>query len=72
MHHAPSLERTSSPRHSQNPWKTAFGTDILSQSLHGVKKGGIQVVSNQRGYALPWTESADTKDRFNVRKVVNV
>ena len=28
--HAPSLERTSSPQHVQSPWRSAFGTDILS------------------------------------------
>ncbi|CAG8422861.1 unnamed protein product [Penicillium salamii] len=29
-HHAPSLGRASSPQHAQNPWSSAFGTDILS------------------------------------------
>lgn len=80
-HHAPSLQRTSSPRHAQNPWSTAFGTDLLSERWDGVKlwvfghthyttefrEKGIRVVSNQRGYVLPW--SKDTGD-FDVRRVV--
>ncbi|KAJ5945159.1 calcineurin-like phosphoesterase [Penicillium verrucosum] len=36
-HHAPLLQRTSSPQHVQNPWSVAFGTDILSQTPDGVK-----------------------------------
>jgi Icc-related predicted phosphoesterase len=85
-HHAPSLERTSSPQHSQNPWKSAFGTDILTQPLNDVKvwifghthyttdfrKEGVRVVSNQRGYVLPWVDSTAIKDGFDVRKVIHL
>lgn len=85
-HHAPLLQRTSSPQHAQNPWSVAFGTDILSQTPDGVKvwvfghthyttdfkEGEIRVVSNQRGYVLPWNNSKNTQDRFDVKKVVRV
>ncbi|KAB8074638.1 hypothetical protein BDV29DRAFT_156406 [Aspergillus leporis] len=30
-HHAPSLQRTSSPQYAQSPWRFAFATDVLSQ-----------------------------------------
>lgn len=30
-HHAPSLQDTSSPQHANNPWSSAFATDVLSQ-----------------------------------------
>jgi hypothetical protein len=66
------------------PWKSAFGTDILSQITNGVKiwvfghthyttdfkEGGIRVVSNQQGYVLPWSKSVDTKNKFDVRQVI--
>ncbi|KAB8238230.1 calcineurin-like phosphoesterase [Aspergillus alliaceus] len=85
-HHAPLLQRTSSPQHAQNPWSVAFGTDILSQTPDGVKvwvfghthyttdfkEGEIRVVSNQRGYVLPWNNSRNTQDRFDVKKVIRV
>ncbi|KAE8411596.1 hypothetical protein BDV36DRAFT_305647 [Aspergillus pseudocaelatus] len=85
-HHAPLLQRTSSPQHAQNPWSVAFGTDILSQTLDGVKvwvfghthyttdfkEGEVRVVSNQRGYVLPWNNSRNTQDRFDVKKVIRV
>ncbi|RAL09282.1 uncharacterized protein BO97DRAFT_458460 [Aspergillus homomorphus CBS 101889] len=70
-HHAPSLQRTSSPQHAKNPWSVAFGTDVLSQFADGVKESGVRVVSNQRGYVLPWSNS-EAKDRFDVRKVIHV
>lgn len=84
-HHAPLLQRTSSPQHVQNPWSVVFGTDILSQTLDGVKvwvfghthhttdfkEGEVRVVSNQRGYVLPWSNSK-TQDIFDVRKVIRV
>jgi len=80
-HHAPSLQHTSSPQHAQNPWSAAFGTDLLSEKWDGVKlwvfghthyttefkEKGIRVVSNQRGYVLPWSKSTET---FDARKVV--
>ena len=63
-HHAPSLRKTSSPRHENNPWSCTFGTDLLSHTAVGVKAWvfghmyyatefvyrGTNVVSNQRGY----------------------
>lgn len=63
-HHAPSMQRTSSPQHERNPWSAAFATELLAQSWDGVKKvwifghkhysmefveKGVRVVSNQRG-----------------------
>ncbi|CAI7625395.1 unnamed protein product [Penicillium glandicola] len=36
-HHAPSLQRTSSPQHAGNLWSCAFGTDLLSRSWDGVR-----------------------------------
>ena len=84
-HHAPLLEKTSSPQHSQNPWSVAFGTDVLSRLREGVKvwvfghthystdfkEKGVRVVSNQWGYVLPWSNSK-TQDGFDVRKVIRV
>lgn len=83
-HHAPCLQKTSSPQHAQSPWRFAFATDVLSQVSDGVKtwvfghthyttdfkEGGIRVMSNQRGYVLPW--SGPTKDRFDIKKVISV
>lgn len=80
-HHAPSLQRTSSPQHEKNPWSPAFATDLLAQSWDGVKvwifghthystefvEKGIRVVSNQRGYVLPWSNEAKG---FDANKVV--
>lgn len=85
-HHAPCLQKTSSPQHAQSPWRFAFGTDILSEVPDVVKiwvfghthysvdfkESGIRVTSNQRGYVLPWSGSKDTKDGFNPKKVINV
>lgn len=67
-HHAPLVCGTSSPDQAKNLWSPAFATDILSQGdwknvkawIFGptyytteFKKGGVKVVSNQRGYVLP-------------------
>ncbi|OJJ95467.1 hypothetical protein ASPACDRAFT_126885 [Aspergillus aculeatus ATCC 16872] len=85
-HHAPSLERTSAPQHAQNPWRFAFGTEILSQTSEGVqawvfghthhstefKAGSVKVVSNQRGYVLPWSNPATAETTFDVRKVIRI
>ena len=85
-HYAPLLQRTSSPQHAQNPWGVAFGTNILSQIPPGVKvwvfghthyttdfkEGQVRVVSNQRGYVLPWSNSKNKQDGFDVRKVIRV
>ncbi|PYH31744.1 uncharacterized protein BO87DRAFT_408703 [Aspergillus neoniger CBS 115656] len=84
-HHAPSLQGTSSPRHAQSPWSVAFGTDILSGIPDGVKvwvfghthyttdfmEKGVRVVSNQRGYMLPWSDSKKDSG-FDVRKVIQL
>lgn len=80
-HYAPSMHRTSSPQHAGNPWGAAFGTDLLEQPWNGVrtwvfghthystefKKNGIRIVSNQRGYVLPWTNEAKG---FDAKKVI--
>ncbi|KAH8696476.1 calcineurin-like phosphoesterase [Talaromyces proteolyticus] len=74
-HHAPSLERTSSPQHSQNPWKSAFGTDVLSHSLNGVKVwvfGDTQYTTDFREGGVRVVDSAATKDGFDIRKVIHV
>lgn len=82
-HHAPSLRKTSSPQHERNAWSVAFGTDLLSRSWEGVKMWvfghthystefrvkGIRVVSNQRGYVLPWTTEGKG---FDAGKAVSV
>ncbi|OJZ84724.1 hypothetical protein ASPFODRAFT_34948 [Aspergillus luchuensis CBS 106.47] len=84
-HHAPSLQGTSSPKHAQSPWSVAFGTDILSGIPDGVKvwvfghthyttdfmEKGVRVVSNQRGYMLPWSDSKKDSG-FDVRKVIQL
>ncbi|GFN11306.1 hypothetical protein AtubIFM55763_008236 [Aspergillus tubingensis] len=84
-HHAPSLEGTSSPKHAQSPWSVAFGTDILSGSSDEVKvwvfghthyttdfmEQGVRVVSNQRGYVLPWSDPK-AQSGFDVRKVIQL
>ncbi|KAL2817969.1 Metallo-dependent phosphatase-like protein [Aspergillus cavernicola] len=87
-HHAPSIQDTSSPQHANNPWSSAFATDILSQisKSSGVKawvfghthyttefkNQGIRVVANQRGYVLPWNNLKGSKDGFDVGKVIRV
>ncbi|KAL2866224.1 Metallo-dependent phosphatase-like protein [Aspergillus lucknowensis] len=86
-HHAPSLRRTSSPQHANNPWSSAFGTDVLPQlsKSSGVKvwvfghthyttefkNRGIRVTANQRGYVLSGN-SGEPKDGFDVGKVIHV
>lgn len=84
-HHAPSLQGTSSPKHAQSPWSVAFGTDILSKIPGGVKvwvfghthyttdfmEKGVRVVSNQRGYVLPWSDPK-AHSGFDVRKVIQL
>lgn len=67
-HHAPSIEGTSRPYHTNNPWTPAFATDLVDQGgWEGVKtwvfghthystrlvRNGIKLVANQRGYVLP-------------------
>ncbi|KAB8221441.1 Metallo-dependent phosphatase-like protein [Aspergillus novoparasiticus] len=85
-HHAPLRRGTSSPRHAGNAWGEAFGSEVLSglDGLDGVGtwvfghthyttdfwEGGTRVVSNQRGYVLPWSEMDE--GGFDVGKVVYV
>ncbi|GKZ33892.1 hypothetical protein AbraIFM66950_003979 [Aspergillus brasiliensis] len=84
-HHAPSLQGTSSPEHAHSPWSAAFGTDILSVVPDEVKvwvfghthyttdfrEKGVRVVSNQRGYVLPWSDPK-ARSGFDVRKVIQL
>lgn len=66
-HHAPSIEGTSRPEQSKNPWTCAFATDLLSEGVwDGVKVwvfghthystdvvcNGVRMLANQRGYVL--------------------
>jgi len=71
-HHAPCVKGTSEPKFDGSPWESAFATDLLTKSedwpnvktwVYGhthysteMKKVGIMVVSNQRGYVLPGPE----------------
>ncbi|KAI1458570.1 Metallo-dependent phosphatase-like protein [Annulohypoxylon moriforme] len=67
-HHAPCVEGTSRPEHTNNTWSSAFATDLLDRGgWDGVKawvfghthfstrfvRGEIEIVANQRGYFLP-------------------
>ena len=84
-HHAPSLRKTSSPQHENNPGSCAFGTDLLSHTAVGVKVWvfghthyttefvyrGTNVVSNQREYVLG-VDSEKTRNGFDVGKVIYV
>lgn len=82
-HHAPSLHKTSSPQYRKSPWSVAFATDLLLQPWEGVqvwvfghthystefREKGIRVVSNQRGYVLPWITEGKG---FDVGKVISL
>lgn len=91
-HRAPLVSGTSSPDQAKNAWSPAF-TDILSQGdwtnvkawIFGhthytteLKKGGVKVVSNQRGYVLPGAATGldlkkmENRTGFNVRKVIRI
>jgi predicted phosphodiesterase len=67
-HHAPSTKETAAPEHVENPWSSAFSTDLITKDdWTNVKiwifghthfttdfgKFGVRVFSNQRGYVLP-------------------
>ncbi|KAF2759373.1 ser/Thr protein phosphatase superfamily [Pseudovirgaria hyperparasitica] len=68
-HHAPSMCGTSHPNHEQNPWSSAFATDLISdrEAWRNVGvwifghthyttdfvRSGVRLFSNQRGYVLP-------------------
>ncbi|KAF9776043.1 hypothetical protein IL306_005820 [Fusarium sp. DS 682] len=67
-HHAPCVNGSSKPEHTNAPYKTAFSTDVIQarEFMRGVavwmfghthfttefKKGGVKIVANQRGYVL--------------------
>ena len=67
-HHAPSVEGTSKPEHTGNPWTCAFATDLAGrEGWENVRVwvfghthystdwmcNGTRLVANQRGYVLP-------------------
>lgn len=84
-HHAPSVRETSRPEHLENPWTSAFATDLLSDErawklvacwVYGhthysaeFERAGVAVVSNQRGYVLP---GRDGDKGFDASKVIAV
>ncbi|KAI1439489.1 Metallo-dependent phosphatase-like protein [Annulohypoxylon stygium] len=66
-HHAPCVKGTSRPKDAHKPWSCAFATDLVNRGgWDNVKawvfghthystrfmRGGIEIVANQRGYAL--------------------
>ncbi|KAI9848714.1 MAG: hypothetical protein M1837_006801 [Sclerophora amabilis] len=86
-HHAPSTRGTSKPTDENNPWSSAFGTDLLGQvdgCLDDVQwwvfghthystefsRGGIKLVSNQRGYVLPGKEDHKAESRGLLKSVI--
>ncbi|KAH8672125.1 ser/Thr protein phosphatase-like protein superfamily [Tricladium varicosporioides] len=85
-HHAPSMQETARPGQRNNPWSSAFATDLLrlgewanvkiwifghTHFTTEFEKIGIKVMSNQRGYVLPGM--VDSKDKnFDMKKVVCV
>lgn len=87
-HHAPSVQKTSSPKYANSPWSSAFGTEILPQisKSSGIKvwvfghthyttefeNQGIRVVANQRGYVLPGNDLKGSKDGFDVGRVIHL
>ncbi|CAI7612132.1 unnamed protein product [Penicillium bialowiezense] len=86
-HHAPSLQGTSSPQNTNNPWTPAFATDILSRIpnpsgikawvfghthyTNDFKSHGIRLLANQRGYVLPGSNSNGKKNGFDVGKAIS-
>ncbi|KAL4945756.1 hypothetical protein BDV06DRAFT_8808 [Aspergillus oleicola] len=87
-HHAPSLKRTSEPKHEKKPWSVAFGTDVLNNLPRSspvrawvfghthytteFRERGVRVVANQRGYVLPWMKMNEAKNGFDIGKVIHV
>lgn len=70
-HHAPRVEGTSASGYAGNPWASVFASDVLStMRLERIKTwvfghteyttdfmvGGMQLVSNQRGFVRPGVE----------------
>ena len=85
-HHAPSVQETASPNHVNNPWSSAFATDLLTGEdwvnvkvwVFGhthftteFKKCGIKVLSNQRGYVPPGRMEPKSNEK-NKKKVYDV
>ena len=84
-HHAPSVQETSRPEHLNNPWTSAFATDLLSDGdswtlvkywVYGhthysaeFERGGLTVISNQRGYVLP---GRDGDEGFDTSKTIDI
>ncbi|TVY34875.1 Uncharacterized protein LOCC1_G008748 [Lachnellula occidentalis] len=81
-HHAPSIQETASPQHVDNPWSSAFATDLLNgEDWCNVKlwvfghthfttefvKHGVRVVGNQRGYVLPGSVQEDKNEKDKKR-----
>ncbi|KAF3065678.1 Uncharacterized protein CFAM422_009599 [Trichoderma lentiforme] len=67
-HHAPCLQGTSKPAHTNNPWTPAFATDLATKGNWGnvscwifghthystdFQYNGIRLLANQRGYVFP-------------------
>lgn len=87
-HHAPLVGGTSSPNQANNAWKSAFATGIFPRGdrtnvrawifshTHYMTKGGVKVVSNQRGYVLPEAvtghelQKKENRTGFDIREVV--
>jgi predicted phosphodiesterase len=84
-HHAPFTKKTSDPRHANNPWSSAFATDLLNGEdwpnvklwMFGhthftteFKKNGIKVISNQRGYVFPGDHGVRDKENAKNKKRV--
>jgi predicted phosphodiesterase len=81
-HHAPCMQGTSRPEHSNSPWTPAFATDLLNQEgwdgintwVFGhthystdLRRNGIRVVANQRGYVLPGTMDSNGNGKTRKR-----
>lgn len=77
-HHAPSVQKTSSPKNVGNPWSSAFATELLGDACWSevkawvfghthfttqFERNGIKVLSNQRGYVLPGSKEGNNKQR---------
>ncbi|RDA84025.1 hypothetical protein CP532_2928 [Ophiocordyceps camponoti-leonardi (nom. inval.)] len=87
-HHAPCLERTSHPDHTDNPWVSAFATDLLTdRCFNGVEvwvfghthystdfflPSGTRLVANQRGYVLPGGPSQKEARQFDAGMVITL
>ncbi|KAH6972641.1 hypothetical protein EDB80DRAFT_596196, partial [Ilyonectria destructans] len=76
--HAPSVEATSRPEHTENPWTCAFATNLAGQDGWDSVRfwvfghthystdlicNGIRLVANQRGYVLPGTATPSEENK---------